>query len=203
VQQKDNLAGGHIILDVLVRDVTKINNEQHTKDYLDKITDLIGLTQIVPAYVFKFPFSGEVKRLIEKLDNDNKCSESEIVKQAVSYLKDLEENKCGVSGSVIFAESHATCHSWCEKKINGSQGGITIDVFSCNTLDAQKVIDFTSDHYDALQIDATYIERNFGEPQEINRYYWQYKDPIDTLFHPIYGEVPNKFEELEKKLELE
>ncbi len=201
MQNINNLAGGHLIMDVLVRDINKINQEQHTKDYLDKATELIGLTQITPSYVFKFPFSGETQRLIEKLDNDEYCSKSDIVKQAVSYLNDLKENKCGVSGMTIFAESHASCHSWCEKKINGSAGGITIDVFSCNTLDAQKVIDFTAEHYSALQIDGIYIERNFGEPQKIKRYYWEYKGPIDTLFHPIYGEVENKFEELEEKLE--
>lgn len=198
---KDNLAGGHLILDVLVRDLTKINREQETKEYLDKVTDLIGLTQIVPAHVFKFPFSGEVKRLIEKLENDETCNNSDIIKQASQYKKDLEDNKCGVSGSVIFAESHAACHSWPEKKINDSQGGITIDVFSCNTLNAQQVIDFTAEHYSALQINGVYLERSFGEPPTITEYEWIYKDPIDTLFHPIYGEIPNKFEELESKLE--
>lgn len=202
MEDRNNLAGGHLILDVLVRDLTKINTEQTTKEYLDKVTDLVGLTQIVPAHVFKFPFSSELVRFIEKLEEDETCNKTDLVKQASEYKRNLKENKCGVSGSVIFAESHAACHSWTEIKTDDSQGGITIDVFSCNELDAQKIIDFTAEHYSALKINAIYLERRFGEPQKSTEYIWEYIDPIDTLFHPIHGEIPKKFEELETKLEL-
>ena len=168
--KEENFAGGHLVIDVLVKDRKTINNEQSIKDYLDQVTELIGLTPIIPPHVFKFPFSNEVKKLISKLSVDPTCKDSDIVKEYVKHLNQLETEDCGVSGMVIFSESHASAHSWTEKKLFNSDGGITIDVFSCNSLNPVEVLQFTEKFFNAKNVNAVYIKRYFGKPQKIEQF---------------------------------
>ena len=42
---------------------------------------------------------------------------------------------CGVTGVVLLAESHASVHTWPER------GLVTLDVFTCGSMDAQAVIE--------------------------------------------------------------
>lgn len=166
---ENNFAGGHLIMDILVKDKNKINNEQSIKDYLDQITDLIGLTAITPAYVFKFPFSNEKKRILQKIEKFCDVIPPEL-QQEIDFAKKLETEGCGVSGTVIYAESHSACHGWDEVKINGSDGAITIDVFSCNSLNYTEVLQFTEKYFDAKKVNATYLKRYFGKPQKIEQF---------------------------------
>lgn len=166
---ENNFAGGHLVIDVLVKDRNTINNEQSVKDYLDQITDLIGLTAIIPPHVFKFPFSNEKKRILQKIEKFCDIIPPEL-QQEIEFAKKLETDDCGVSGMVIFAESHASCHSWTERKLYGSDGGITIDVFSCNSLNATEVLQFTEKYFNAKKVNATYLKRYFGKPQKIEQF---------------------------------
>lgn len=180
--KEDNFAGGHLVMDLLVKNKSSINNEQMVKNYLDQITDLIGLTAITPPYVFKFPFSNEKKRLIQKIEKFynnmpfwfksmlERNNDFKVLLKEIEFAKKLETEDCGVSGTVIYAESHSACHGWDEIKINGSDGGITIDVFSCNSLDYEKVMDFTYKYFDGLRMDSTYLDRYFGKPQKIEQF---------------------------------
>lgn len=166
---KNSFAGGHLIMDVLTTDKSTINNESMVSEYLNRVTDIIGLTAITPAYVFKFPFSSEKFRLLEKIEKYCKEVPPELQKE-IDFAKKLKTEDCGVSGTITYAESHSAIHGWDEVKINGSDGGVTIDIFSCNTLDYEKVIKFTEEHFKALKIEAIYLDRYFDKPQEIKQF---------------------------------
>lgn len=140
-QNIENYAGRHLIIDgVFYSDtITRENMSDRTylADYLEKVTDITGMTLVFPPIAMSFPFSGETNRLIEKLDAEGKCDNSAIFNEFKKHIKNRNELGGGVSAVAVWVESHCTLHSWTEKDY------ISVDLFSCSSYDIEPVIDYS------------------------------------------------------------
>lgn len=89
---KENYAGRHLIIDgVFSKDMTEaMSNRDYLSNYLERVTDVTGMTLVFPPMAMSFPFSGETNRLIEKLDAEGKCTDSAIFQEFKSiYITEI------------------------------------------------------------------------------------------------------------------
>jgi S-adenosylmethionine decarboxylase len=101
--------------------------------------------------------------LIDFFDCDNHGSMEEISKIMVESCKATGATVLfdhlhpfpggGVSGAVILAESHCTCHSWPEV------GFVALDIFVCGTCDPYKAIPILRDHFKPKIEKITLVKR--------------------------------------------
>jgi hypothetical protein len=84
-------AGVHIIIDLVTNDVDKINNVQSFYDYMEKVTDISDMVMIAHPQVMRFPWSGEYKRLANKLKKEG--VQSKVLEDALEDLRAREEEK--------------------------------------------------------------------------------------------------------------
>jgi S-adenosylmethionine/arginine decarboxylase-like enzyme len=150
----------HLKLNISGCSKDKINNEQSITDYLNQLTDLIEMTAITPVFCFKFPFSSEVVRLVQRMEKENVQSE-ELNKQR-AFLDQQATDESGVTGFIVFAESHASVHTFPEK-----EGGTMIDIFSCKPFEIDSVINFTKHHFEPKNMYVTLENRFFNKLPEI------------------------------------
>lgn len=138
---KEYYAGRHLIIDgVFESSQQKLNDmsDRHfLSDYLEKVTNITGMTLVFPPIAMSFPFSGETNRLIEKLDQEGKCVDSEIFNEFKKHIYNRNTYGGGVSAVAVWVESHCTLHSWTEKNY------ISVDLFSCGDYEIEPVIDYS------------------------------------------------------------
>lgn len=135
-----NYAGRHLIIDgVFSSDKVKdMSSREFLSDYLEEVTKITNMTLVFPPIAMSFPFSGEAVRLLEKLDAEGKCNDSEILSSFRTHINQRNTLGSGVSAIAIWVESHCTLHSWTEKNY------ISIDLFSCSDYEIQPVIEYTN-----------------------------------------------------------
>lgn len=115
---QNNYAGRHLIIDGVFDQISgkeKMSNRNFLSQYLEDVTNITGMTLVFPPIAMSFPFAGETNRLIEKLDQEGKCNNSDVFKQFKSHIKNRNETGGGVSAVAVWVESHCTLHSWTEK----------------------------------------------------------------------------------------
>ena len=129
-------AGRHLIIDGVFSGLFKeqMSNREYLSQYLEDVTGITGMTLVFPPMAMSFPFAGETNRLIEKLDKEGKCNDSEILAEFKRHLKVRNTEGGGVSAIAVWVESHCTLHSWTEKNY------ISVDLFSCSDYDALPVV---------------------------------------------------------------
>lgn len=155
-------AGVHIIIDLVTNDVDKINNVQSFYDYMEKVTDISDMVMIAHPQVMRFPWSGEYKRLANKLKKEG--VQSKVLEDALEDLRAREEEKSGCTMFTVWADSHASGHSWPEYQ------GLALDLFSCKEFDEDAVVSFIQEWFSAERMDVLTVERFFGKAQEIRSY---------------------------------
>lgn len=134
----ENFVGRHMLIDVISKS-NKINNQEAVYDYLIEQTNLLGMTIVHPPMVFKFPYtSGMTQRLKKKVNDLGGKILDEVLE------KDLLEG--GVSGTVIWLESHSCFHSW----INSNY--FSLDVYSCQNFNSQEVLDLVINTFNPSKI---------------------------------------------------
>ena len=82
--------GRHLIIDGIY------NKETHDaihKDrtalaqYLEDVTRITGMTLVFPPIAMSFPFAGETNKLIKRLEEEGKCSDSAIFQEFKEHIK--------------------------------------------------------------------------------------------------------------------
>lgn len=133
----ENYAGRHVIIDGVFKPefVEKMSDRSYLSQYLEDVTQITGMTLVFPPIAMSFPFAGETNRLIEKLDKEGKCNDSEIFREFKKHIETRNTTGGGVSAVAVWVESHCTLHSWTEKNY------ISVDLFSCSAYDAIPVIE--------------------------------------------------------------
>lgn len=154
---KENYAGRHLIIDGVYdwafgnRD--NMSDRDFLSHYLEEVTDITGMTLVFPPIAMSFPFAGETNRLIEKLDKEGKCNNSDILKKFKEHINFRNTQGGGVSAVAVWVESHCTLHSWTEKDY------ISIDLFSCSDYDVEPVIDYTVNHLSLIKASFIVVDR--------------------------------------------
>ena len=61
-------AGRHLVLDCTLTDesIPIVTSTEKMAEYLERVTEITGMTLVIPPISMKFPFSGETQRLIKR-----------------------------------------------------------------------------------------------------------------------------------------
>ena len=137
--------GDHIIVQLQTKRRDLLSSKETMDTYLREVTKVADMTPLTAPAVFSVPFADELARYTSRLEEE--IAKLGIELEAVSNMRDritARENKdSGVTGVIVWAESHSASHSWSE------QDFITIDLYSCKDFDIRKVVDFTYKYWAA------------------------------------------------------
>jgi S-adenosylmethionine/arginine decarboxylase-like enzyme len=115
--------GKHLILDAYGCSYDSLWDTELIKDTLLTVTSMIGLRPLSDTLIYEVDES-----MIDKKDT-------------------------GVTGGIIFMESHFTFHSFPEQKY------FSADIYSCNTFDHEQVIEHISKVFNSKSKDVTILIR--------------------------------------------
>lgn len=157
-------AGRHLILDCILTDesIPIVSSTEKMAEYLEKVTDITGMTLVIPPISMKFPFSGETQRLIKRLEEEG--TTSPIIEEFKQHIKHRDEDQGGVSAITVWLESHATLHSWPLDKY------ISIDLFSCKMFEYQEILDFTKDFMKLQELNVIVVDRMMDAPAKVKQF---------------------------------
>lgn len=164
MQIQNDEFGKHLIIDLTITPINRdnlIDIELGTM-YMDEITKICGMQQVIPTISMKFPFSGELCGLVNKLDAEG--VKSETLEEYKKYVKSKEDNDTGVSSFSIWNTSHCSYHSWSEECY------ASIDLYSCLNFETEPVLDFTRKFFNAKEMRIVEILRHTSKPQEIKQW---------------------------------
>ena len=157
-------AGKHLILDCTLSEdsIPIVSSTQLMSEYLEKVTDITGMTLVIPPIAMNFPFSGETQRLIKRLEEEG--TTSPIIEEFKQHIKHRDEDQGGVSAITVWLESHASLHSWPLDRY------ISIDLFSCKCFECKPIIDFTQEYMKLAEIQVTEVDRMMRGQSKIQQY---------------------------------
>lgn len=157
-------AGRHLILDCQLTDesISIVSSVEKMAEYLEKVTEITGMTLVIPPISMKFPFSGETQRLIKRLEEEG--TTSPIIEEFKQHIKHRDNDQGGVSAITVWLESHASLHSWPLDKY------ISIDLFSCKIFEYEPIIDFTMDFMKLHEANIIVVDRMMNGPAKIKQF---------------------------------
>ena len=157
-------AGRHLILDCQLTDesIPIVSSVEKMAEYLEKVTEITGMTLVIPPISMKFPFSGETQRLIKRLEEEG--TTSPIIEEFKQHIKHRDNNQGGVSAITVWLESHASLHSWPLDKY------ISIDLFSCKIFEYEPIIDFTMDFMKLHEANIIVVDRMMDGPAKVKQF---------------------------------
>lgn len=157
-------AGRHLILDCVLTDesIPIVSSVEKMAEYLEKVTEITGMTLVLPPISMKFPFSGETNRLIKRLEEEG--TTSPIIEEFKQHIKHRDEDQGGVSAITVWLESHASLHSWPTDKY------ISIDLFSCKMFEYDEILDFTMDFMKLDTANIIVVDRKMKAPAQMKQF---------------------------------
>ena len=157
-------AGRHLVLDCTLTDesIPIVTSTEKLAEYLERVTEITGMTLVIPPISMKFPFSGETQRLIKRLEEEG--TTSPIIEEFKQHIKHRDEDQGGVSAITVWLESHASLHSWPLDKY------ISIDLFSCKMFEYQEILDFTMEFMKLEDAHVLVIDRMMDGPAQIKQF---------------------------------
>lgn len=157
-------AGRHLILDCQLTDesIPIVSSVEKMAEYLEKVTEITGMTLVIPPISMKFPFSGETQRLIKRLEEEG--TTSPIIEEFKQHIKHRDNDQGGVSAITVWLESHASLHSWPLDKY------ISIDLFSCKIFEYEPIIDFTMDFMKLHEANIIVVDRMMNAPAKVKQF---------------------------------
>ena len=158
------IAGRHIILDCILTEesIPIVSSTEKMGEYLEKVTEITGMTLVIPPISMKFPFSGETNRLIKELEKEG--TTSPYIEEFKQHIKHRDNNQGGVSAITVWLESHASLHSWPLDKY------ISIDLFSCKVFEYDEILKFTMDFMKLEKAHVIVVDRNMDKPAELKQF---------------------------------
>ena len=171
-------AGRHLILDcVLTEDsIPIVSSTEKMGEYLEKITEITGMTLVIPPISMKFPFSGETQRLIKRLEEEG--TSSPVIEEFKQHIRHRDEDQGGVSAITVWLESHASLHSW------PLDNYISIDLFSCKTFEYEEILEFTMEYMKLQTANIIVVDRKMNRPAELKQF-----SLSSTIHKPILQKV--------------
>ena len=164
MRKDDNkFAGMHLIIDAKFgnRGRKIVSNRDLISQYLEDVTNITGMTLVMPPVALKFPFAGETHRVIKHLKADG--ISSPFLDDFMEHIHRRDTEGQGVSALSMWLESHCALHSWTDKKYNY----ISLDLFSCKEYDWEKVLRFTKKYMKLTKLNYILIYRQTRKPATI------------------------------------
>lgn len=160
----EKVAGRHIILDCTLTDesIPIVSSTECMSQYLEKVTEITGMTLVIPPISMKFPFSGETQRLIKRLEEEG--TTSPIIEEFKEHIKHRDEDQGGVSAITVWLESHASLHSWPLDKY------ISIDLFSCKVFEYPEILNFTMKFMKLDRMEIIIIDRMMNTSAKLKQF---------------------------------
>lgn len=157
-------AGRHLIFDCILTDesIEIVSSTEKMREYLEKVTEITGMTLVMPPISMKFPFSGECNRLIKELEKEG--TTSPYIEEFKQHIKHRDNNQGGVSAITVWLESHASLHSWPLDKY------ISIDLFSCKMFEYEPIIEFTKEFMKIKESNIIVVDRMMDAPAKIKQF---------------------------------
>lgn len=157
-------AGRHLILDCQLTDesIPIVSSTEKMAEYLEKVTEITGMTLVIPPISMKFPFSGETQRLIKRLEDEG--TTSPVIEEFKQHIKHRDNNQGGVSAITVWLESHASLHSWPLDKY------ISIDLFSCKMFEYDEILKFTLDFMKLHKMEIIVVDRMMDSPAKLKQF---------------------------------
>lgn len=157
-------AGRHIILDCTLTEdsIPIVSSTELMREYLEKVTEITGMTLVMPPISMKFPFSGETNRLIKQLEQEG--TTSPIIEEFKQHIKHRDNDQGGVSAITVWLESHASLHSWPLDKY------ISIDLFSCKTFEYDEILKYTKDFMKLDKMFCICVDRKMNDKAELTQF---------------------------------
>lgn len=115
--------GKHLIIDAYGCDVESLFNVEEIKKMLLEVTKMINLKPLSDTLIYEVDESM------------------------------IEKSETGVTGGIIFMESHFTFHSFPYKKY------FSADIYSCKDFSHEQVADYITKLFKSLKIDVTVLIR--------------------------------------------
>ena len=157
-------AGRHLIIDAVLGEDSReiVSSTELMSAYLEKVTDITGMTLVIPPIAMKFPYSGETRKLINHLIEEG--TTSPVIREFIDHINDRDNNKGGVSAITVWLESHASLHSW------PLDNYISIDLYSCKNFDYEPVLKFTKDYMKLEKMFCLVVDRKMNSLAEFNQF---------------------------------
>ena len=91
-------AGRHLILDCILSEdsIPIVSSTEKMGQYLENITEITGMTLVIPPISMKFPFSGETNRLIKRLEGEG--TSSPVIEEFKQHIRHRDEDQGGEIG---------------------------------------------------------------------------------------------------------
>lgn len=155
------IAGRHLVLDCMLTEesIPIVDSTEKMREYLEKVTEITGMTLVIPPISMKFPFSGETNRLIKDLEKEG--TTSPVIEQFKQHIKERDNGQGGVSAITVWLESHASLHSWPLDKY------ISIDLFSCKVFEYDEILKYTKEFMKIDKGHVIVIDRMMDSPAEV------------------------------------
>lgn len=157
-------AGKHLVMDCILSNESMpiVSSTEKMSEYLEKVTEITGMTLVIPPIAMKFPFSGETQRLIKELEKEG--TTSPYIEEFKEHIRHRDNDQGGVSAITVWLESHASLHSWPIDRY------ISIDLYSCKCFDCSPIVEFTMDYMKLYKCHVTEIDRMMKAPAKIKQY---------------------------------
>lgn len=158
------IAGRHLILDCTLTEdsIPIVSSTEKMAEYLEKVTEITGMTLVIPPISMKFPFSGETNRLIQRLEEEG--TTSPLIEEFKEHIRHRDNNQGGVSAITVWLESHASLHSWPLDKY------ISIDLFSCKVFEYEDILNYTMDFMKLKTANIIVVDRNMDSPAQLKQF---------------------------------
>ena len=158
------IAGRHLILDCTLTEdsIPIVSSTEKMAEYLEKVTEITGMTLVIPPISMKFPFSGETNRLIQRLEEEG--TTSPLIEEFKEHIRHRDNDQGGVSAITVWLESHASLHSWPLDKY------ISIDLFSCKTFEYNEILKFTKEFMKLEKAHVICVDRMMDSPAKLKQF---------------------------------
>jgi S-adenosylmethionine decarboxylase len=155
-----NFVGKHVTLDCTVSDgLFKISSKATVYDFLVDLTKRLDMTMVVPPIVLEFPHANETEKFAIKLKKAN--VNHPLIDEFFIHLERKRKQEAGVSGTIIWAESHSAFHSWPDRLF------FSLDIYSCIDFDSDKAIKYVTDLFGVNYASIVILKRFIGQPAEV------------------------------------
>lgn len=158
-----NSAGRHLIIDAVLTKESRpiVTSTSKMAEYLEKVSDITGMTLVFPPIAVKFPFAGETHRLINNLIKEG--TTSPVIEEFKQHIQQRNTQGSGVSAMSMWLESHCTLHTWPEYDY------ISIDLFSCKTYEYDYLLEFTKNYMQLRGGHVLVVDRFMNMPASVKR----------------------------------
>jgi len=158
--------GRHVLLDAQTSSTRGIDEINVIYQMLDGLSKVLDMTLVYPPIVARFPFSNsELEAFLKSLKSEGVATET--IRTMDILLERRRQEASGISGIVVWLESHAAIHTWPEEYF------FSFDAFSCKDFNTNKLIEYIVPFFDLEFYKGWDIVRTIKGPRIEKELRWE------------------------------